>query len=83
VKQIAGWAAGVMLVAARAAEAHPGHGAGGGSYLLPHYLIEPVHAAVRVGVLGGLVILSGCLLAWRWRQGAPRRRPVRPHGPTV
>jgi hypothetical protein len=65
VKQIAGWAAGVMLVATRAAEAHPGHGAGGGSYSLQHYLTEPVHAVV----LGGLVILMSGLIVWRWRQG--------------
>jgi len=73
VKQIAGWVAGVMLVAARVAEAHPGHGAGGGSYSLQHYAIEPVH----VVTLGGLAFLSAGLLAWRWRQGRAARQVAR------
>jgi len=31
--------------------AHPGHGAGGGSDSLLHYLTEPLHVVVGLGVL--------------------------------
>ena len=47
-----------LLLAVQAA-AHPGHGAGGGSFGLAHHLTEPLHAVTTllcvVAVAGALV----------------------------
>jgi hypothetical protein len=40
------------LTVSSPASAHPGHGLGGGSYSLLHYVTEPLH------LLGGLVVVA-------------------------
>jgi len=59
----------ILLVAVPAAEAHPGHGAGGGSWSLQHFGSEPLH----LGAAAAMVTLAAVVLAWRWRQGRPAR----------
>lgn len=49
-----------LLALPAAAAAHPGHGFGGGSYSLLHYLTEPVHGLS--GLLG--IAAVGLLAVW-------------------
>jgi hypothetical protein len=66
--------AALVLAAARVAEAHPGHGAGGDAWAVQHYVSEPVHA----GAVALMAALAAAVLAWRFRAGRPaaaRRAP--------
>jgi len=47
----------VVLSSPSVAMAHPGHGYGGGSFGVLHYLIEPVHLYLGAAVIG--VIVAG------------------------
>ena len=48
---------GLAIGTASAASAHPGHGQGGGSFSVAHYLTEPTH------VFGVLIPLAGIVAA--------------------
>ena len=37
------------------AEAHPGHGTGGGGYALSHYLTDPLHIGVGAALVAAVV----------------------------
>ncbi len=64
----------IAVVAAAApsvAHAHPGHGAGGGSFGVLHYLAEPIHAVVLATV--ALFVLSVIWAGRRSRVARQRR----------
>ncbi len=58
------WIAGVpTIVIASAANAHPGHGLGGSSFSVAHYLTEPTHVFSMLIPLTAIV--AGCWLLRR------------------
>jgi hypothetical protein len=56
---------GVVVGLVGTAEAHPGHGVGGGTDTFHHYFSEPLHAVA----LMGLLVFAAGVLAWRHRAG--------------
>ena len=69
----------LVLAAARVAEAHPGHGAGGGSWTVQHYASEPLH----LGAAATMVALAAAVLVWRWQDGRRARRASARPAPRV
>jgi hypothetical protein len=59
------------LTVSSPASAHPGHGLGGGSYSLLHYVTEPLH------LLGGLAVVAAFVLGAALLRIARTRAHVR------
>jgi len=70
-RKIATMGALALAAIVRTAQAHPGHGEGGGSFGFTHYLSEPVH--IGIGVLIVLAVASVLMAA---RKAARSRFPL-------
>ncbi len=72
--QNAAIATSAVLTIAKGAEAHPGHGTGGGGYALSHYLTDPLHIGIEAAALVAALI---SVLLWFRRRSAARRSSSR------
>ncbi len=63
-----------FLSAAARASAHRGHGPDGGSESLLHYLTEPLHAAIPVGLAVGVAVAFAASARFRARRMSRRSR---------